>query len=82
MMKCPVGDGTHHPARFREGLRGVNRAPPRQKPPAEAGGMTLPITHDADTPPRQKPPAEAGGMTLPITHDAVGQMPGIETPGK
>jgi hypothetical protein len=44
--------------------------------------MTLPITHDADTPPRQKPPAEAGGMTLPITHDAVGQMPGIETPGK
>jgi len=36
---------------------------PRQKPPAEAGGMTLPITHDADAPPRQKPPAEAGGMT-------------------
>jgi hypothetical protein len=29
------------------GFRRVNRVPPRQKPPAEAGGMTLPITHDA-----------------------------------
>jgi hypothetical protein len=44
-LKRPHDDGTRHPRRFREGLLGVARAS-HQKPPAEAGGMTLAITID------------------------------------
>jgi hypothetical protein len=49
-------------------------APLPQKPPAEAGGMTRSITHDAPAPLPQKPPAEAGGMTRSITHDALTRL--------
>jgi hypothetical protein len=42
LIQCPDGDGSRHPARFREGLRervpGLPGVP--RKPPAEAGGVT------------------------------------------